>query len=110
MKGILYLLEAIKIVRQYHPDLKLRIFGRGPLRNSILSFVQSSGLEKNVEVNGYVSSMDLAIALTQSDIVTLPSLYEAQSIAVLEAMASSKPVVAARGFRQPQHHGYGHRR
>ena len=94
VKGILYLLEAIKIVRQYHPNLKLRIFGRGPLKDSILSYVQSSRLEKNVEVNGYVSAMDLAIALTQSDIVTLPSMYEAQSIAALEAMASSKPVVA----------------
>jgi glycosyltransferase involved in cell wall biosynthesis len=93
-KGVLYLLEATRILKKTYPRVKLNIFGRGPLRDHIRSYVKASGLSNNVAIPGYVSYTRLYSELAQSDVAVFPSLYEAQSIAMLEAMACSTPVVA----------------
>ena len=94
VKGIDYLLEALSILRRQYPNIKLKIFGRGPLREKLENHVRAAGLSEQVQINGYATYSRLTAELAQSDIAVFPSLYEAQSIAVLEAMACSKPVVA----------------
>jgi glycosyltransferase involved in cell wall biosynthesis len=56
--------------------------------------VAAEGLTGNVEVEGYVPYQTLISELLRSTVAVFPSIYEAQSIAVLEAMACAKPVVA----------------
>jgi glycosyltransferase involved in cell wall biosynthesis len=94
IKGIDYLLEAVTLLRRRYPNIRLKIFGRGPARENIAKFIQSAGLRDNVMLEGYLPNPQLITELVQSDLAVFPSLYEAQSIAMLEAMASRIPVVA----------------
>jgi len=94
VKGITYLLNAITILKRKYPRIRLKIFGRGPLRRSIIKYVRVNSLEQNVEVMGYVQYSRLVDELVKSDLAVFPSLWEAQSIAMLEAMACAKPVVS----------------
>jgi len=52
------------------------------------------GLQDDVDFAGFVS--DIPGFLSAIDIFVLPSLYEGLGVAVLEAMAAGKPVVASR--------------
>jgi len=94
VKGITYLMNAITILKRKYPRIRLKIFGRGPLRRSIIKYVEANSLGQNVEVMGYVQYSRLVDELIKSDLAVFPSLWEAQSIAMLEAMACAKPIVS----------------
>ena len=51
-------------------------------------------LSENVEFLGYLNHDNVIAEIIRSGIVALPSIYEAGSIAQLEAMACRKPLVA----------------
>jgi glycosyltransferase involved in cell wall biosynthesis len=51
------------------------------------------GLENNVHIHGSLSKEDLVRKIRTANVAVLPSLYEGQPIAVLEAMAYKKTVI-----------------
>ena len=75
-------------------DFVLQIFGSGPLEQPLREYLARHGLERNIELRGHVPHRILLAGLADSDIVCVPSLYEACPVAVIEAMAMGKPVVA----------------
>lgn len=109
-KGLMYLLKAFTILRDDYPEVKLKIFGKGPLAPHVKKFVSGAGLKDNVYVHGHVPYRQLITEIKGATIVVLPSLYEGQPIAALEAMACGKPLVAfdfpyAREFIIHEHNG-----
>ena len=94
LKGIIHLLKAFEILRQDFKDLDLKIFGEGPEEHRIRRFVSNMGLRDNVHLQGRVPHKNLIAEIKKSDVVVLPSLYEAQPMFALEAMACKKPLVA----------------
>lgn len=94
LKGIIHLLKAFEILRQDFKDLNLKIFGEGPEEHRIRRFVSNMGLRDNVHLQGRVPHKNLIAEIKKSDVVVLPSLYEAQPMFALEAMACKKPLVA----------------
>jgi glycosyltransferase involved in cell wall biosynthesis len=95
-KGLFDLLTAFKkIVAEISSDLiELHIFGDGPLRAELESFVVSKGLAKNVQINGHVDGLiDILVGF---DAFVLPSYREGNSNAILEAMALGLPVISTR--------------
>jgi 1,4-alpha-glucan branching enzyme len=92
-KGLNYLIEAFKQVLNKYPNIQLRICGKGPMEPKILSMISSLNLGDKVQLLGHVSRHQLITEMLNADVITLPSLREAQPIAVLEAMACRKPVV-----------------
>jgi glycosyltransferase involved in cell wall biosynthesis len=94
IKGVLHLVKAIAKLRKESPDVRLRIAGTGPLLETLRLLVQRMGLSQNVEFLGYLNHNNLIAEIIRSGIVALPSIYEAGSIAQLEAMACRKPLVA----------------
>jgi glycosyltransferase involved in cell wall biosynthesis len=94
MKGVMYLLEAFKLLRRVFKNVHLSIFGKGPLQERITQFVADSNLGDCVSSFGHVSHKRLLAEIKKSDIVVFPSLLEAQSMFMLEAMACRKPLLA----------------
>ena len=91
--GIEYLIQALKIVSQKHPDTTFLIVGGGPLRDSLSNFSKELGL-KNVIFTEHIPSEDTPKFLAASDIFTRPSLTEGFGISFVEAMSAGLAVIA----------------
>ena len=94
LKGVAYLLKAFEIVRREFKDAHLEIFGKGPEEQRIIEFVNRRELQDCVHVHGRIPHKDLIAEIKRSALVVVPSLYEAQPMIALEAMACKKPLVA----------------
>ena len=93
-KGLPYLIEAAKqIVKEFSQTLFL-IVGDGPLRNHLVSYLKKMKLSGNFVFLGDISENALPVVYNCTDIFVLPSIQEGQGIALLEAQATAKPIVA----------------
>ncbi|CAG9250197.1 Glycosyltransferase [Paraburkholderia unamae] len=77
--GLEDLIDAIKMVKQRHPDVLLLIAGRGRLESELQQRIDEAGLADNVKLLGFVPDAHL------------PSLYRAATLSVV-------PTVALEGF------------
>jgi glycosyltransferase involved in cell wall biosynthesis len=93
-KGVMYLLEAFKLLKRASKNVQLNIFGEGPLQGRIGRFIADSNLGDCVNCLGRVPHERLLAEIKKSDIVVFPSIQEAQSMFMLEAMACRKPLIA----------------
>lgn len=69
------------------------IVGDGPLLNRFSSLIKKYNLEKNVFLLGY--RRDVSELCNAADVFVLPSVHEGLSVALMEAMACGKPVIAS---------------
>jgi sugar transferase (PEP-CTERM/EpsH1 system associated) len=86
------LLEAALKLKQYTKDFKLLIIGQGQCKDSLEGYVKENGLSDNVLFLG--NRRDIPKLLSIVDVFVLNSYSEGLPIAILEAMASSIPVIA----------------
>ena len=91
-KGHRFLLEAAAHLKGQGQRLIWRIAGDGSQKERLQRLAESLGLREEVVFLGFVS--DVPAFLSSIDIFVLPSLFEGLGVAVLEAMAAAKPVVA----------------
>ncbi len=107
-KGLNYLLEAFKQVKQEIPDSRLIIVGPGTrLRRKYEKQVMRSGL-KDVVFAGFVSYDELPRYYKTADVFCAPATgRESFGIVLLEAMAVGKPIVASNieGYASVVTHG-----
>jgi glycosyltransferase involved in cell wall biosynthesis len=92
VKGLPHLIEAIAILRNQAPALRVEIAGEGSLRESLECMTQQRGLSKQITFIGWQT--ELPALLASWSIFVLPSLDEGFGVAALEAMAAGLPVVA----------------
>ncbi len=93
-KGHLYLLEAARQILDNVKGLKFLIIGDGPLRKALEEKSGELGIKKDVIFTG--QRKDIPELLTAMDIFVLPSIKEGLPVALLEAMAAKRPIVATR--------------
>lgn len=91
-KGHRYLIEAARDVIAVHPHAHFLFIGDGELRASLMAQVATAGIADHIHFLGVQS--DVPTLLAAVDAFVLPSLWEGLSIALLEAMAAGKPIVA----------------
>jgi len=91
-KGHRYLIDAATTILSAHPDTYFLFIGDGELKDELQSQVQKAGLSRHVHFLG--NRDDVPDLLAAVDLFVLPSLWEGLSIALLEAMAAGKPIVA----------------
>lgn len=90
-KGIEYLIRAVPLLISKIESFKLLIVGEGPLRDYLEDLVRELKIVQYVYFLGF--RRDVGDLLNIADVVVLPSLWEGLSIALLEAMAASKPII-----------------
>lgn len=93
-KGLKYLLEAVAQLEQEagKPVCQVLLVGEGPAEQSLRALSKRLGISARVAFAGV--RRDIPEVLSLLNIFILPSLYEGFGIAILEAMAAGKPVVA----------------
>ena len=93
-KGLPFLVEAAKKIVKEHSETKFVIVGEGPLKSQLLSYLATANLSGNFKFLGNVKEDMLPALYNSADVFALPSIQEGQGIALLEAQASARPVVA----------------
>lgn len=85
-------IKLASLTKKDNPDIKFILIGDGILRRRIEDLITRFKLKEQVFLLGW--RKDISEILSAIDIFVLTSLWEGLPIAVLEAMASAKPVVA----------------
>jgi glycosyltransferase involved in cell wall biosynthesis len=96
------LLRAAALLRNWIPELEIRIVGNGPEYKRLQQIHSDLGLESTVHWLGDVGLGALAAEYSRCDLFCLPSVQEGFGIVFLEAMAAGKPIVAARAAAVPE--------
>jgi phosphatidyl-myo-inositol alpha-mannosyltransferase len=98
-KGCMELLKAIAYMNTHlHPEVsyKVRIGGKGPLRDDLEQYVAEHGLRDRIVFDGFIPEEDKVEYLASADIAVFPSTGgESFGISLLEAMAATPGVVLA---------------
>lgn len=94
-KGLDDLLAVARYCRDQGHDMQFVIVGEGHLRSSLEARRKELGLEDTVLITGWINNA-AAKVLPAFDVFFQSSRWEAMSIAILEAMANSKAIVATR--------------
>lgn len=92
-KGHSFLLSAAAAVLKEYKNIKFLIIGDGPLRRNLEDQARMFGIQESIVFAGYRS--DIPRVVSQIDIFVLCSLKEGLPMALLEAMAARKPVIAS---------------
>ncbi|TMB73171.1 MAG: glycosyltransferase [Chloroflexi bacterium] len=93
-KGLMDLVRAAGHVVDHFPEARFLIWGEGPLRLPLEALIRELGLSGVVTIAG--ATLEPETTLRRMDIFVLPSLSEACSNSLLEAMATGRPIVATR--------------
>jgi glycosyltransferase involved in cell wall biosynthesis len=92
-KGHAYFLEAAQQVLKEHPDVTFLVVGTGPLEGKMRDYAQSLGIGGHVVFTGLRN--DIPYIMEQTDVLTVPSLSEAQSLSLVEGMCMGKACVGS---------------
>ncbi|GEA17231.1 glycosyltransferase family 4 protein [Moorella sp. E306M] len=108
-KGVIYLVQAIPLVVEQMPNTMFLFAGSDypgypDYRKQIigsLDKIKAGGIT-NFRLLGNLGAEDLRLFYQISDVVVIPSILEAISLAALEAMACDCPVIATRVGGMPE--------
>ncbi|MGB2879243.1 MAG: glycosyltransferase [Candidatus Omnitrophota bacterium] len=101
-KGLNYLLDAMRILKDKELDVSLAVAGGGPLEDRMKSYASSSGVKDEVDFLGWTHNEKVPELLRSADITVVPSIVDSKGetegmpVVVLESMAMGRPVLASR--------------
>jgi glycosyltransferase involved in cell wall biosynthesis len=95
-KRVELLLDAVALLHDDYPNLRVRIVGQGPWEGHLREAADALGLTRSVSFEGFVDEATRDRMLAEAWILVLPSVKEGWGLAVVEAAAQATPAV---GFR-----------
>lgn len=106
-KGVFELLEAARLLRATHPEIRFVFAGswfRADEESVAREFVARHGLAEGVRFVGPVSGESKMRVLAEADILAFPTFYsyETLGLVLLEAMQAGLPVVTTRRASIPE--------
>jgi len=104
-KGLEYLIDAARILKERGLEVGVAIAGAGELKGRLESLARAYGLEDTVVFCGH--QRDIARFLSAIDVFVLPSLWEGLPLTLLEAMAMGLVCIATDldGVKEAIEHG-----
>jgi len=93
--GVEFLVRAVPLIAE-RLNVKVYLAGDGPLRDHLTGLARDLGVAGRIVFMGSVENRRMPSVFGSADLVVVPSLIEATSIAALEAMACEKVVAASR--------------
>jgi glycosyltransferase involved in cell wall biosynthesis len=108
-KGIDLLLDAVAVLRDRGLAVPLKLAGKGSDEPAVRARIQKLGLERQVELAGWLEGDAKRRFLEGARLVILPSRFEGQGIAAIEAAACHKPLIVSSipELRYVVEHGFG---
>jgi len=101
-KGFSYLIDAFAKLKKDLPLAKLVIIGKGPLRPALDSRIEQLGISRSVKFVTGIPETEMPLYYAAADLFILPTLWEPCAVALLEAMASGKPIVTTNAGGNPE--------
>jgi glycosyltransferase involved in cell wall biosynthesis len=95
VKGYDILITAVQKIASQVPQLHCLIVGEGECKEELCKQIQRAGLDTRVHLIGYYDRQDAMSILKSSDIFVMSSRYEGTPIALLEAAALGRPILAS---------------
>lgn len=95
-KGYEHLITAFEYLASVYPDLHCIIVGDGELRDPLTAQIERAGLQDRIHLAGFRSPDEVLSIVKAADLFTMPSVTEGTPIALLEAGALGKAIVASR--------------
>lgn len=93
-KNFTLVIKAVKCIVNVYPNIRLNIYGDGPLRSSLDDLVKQLNLEANVFLMG--RSENVKKILENASLFVLSSNFEGMPNALLEAMAIGVPCISTK--------------
>lgn len=98
VKGVMELLDAVKLLRSKRPNIRVRLIGGGELERDIDERLKREGLGKNVTVTTrWVPPEEKAVEINKAMVAIAPSKYEPHGQFDLEAGACGVPCINGTG-------------
>lgn len=101
-KGLDTLLEGFALVAPDHPDVRLRIAGRGKDADRVRELARLHGVGDRVDLLGPVNDAERRRLFSEASIQVMPSRFEGFGMVAAEAMAAGVPLVAAASGSLPE--------
>ncbi|MCU0974492.1 MAG: glycosyltransferase family 4 protein [Burkholderiales bacterium] len=101
-KGIRDLIDAVGLLRETLPDVRVVLVGDGQDRREAEAYAAAAGLANRVNFTGWVQPAEVPSYMAAADVFVGPSRrapngwIEAQGLTYLEAMIARVPVIATR--------------
>jgi glycosyltransferase involved in cell wall biosynthesis len=92
-KGFHHLINSLNLL---DPRFVCLIIGEGHLRDSLAANISQLGLQDRIRLTGFCEPEEVLNIVFSSDIFVMPSITEGTPIAILEAAALGKPIVATK--------------
>lgn len=92
-EGAKLLIKSIKIVRKKYPNIVLILTKEGPFSNQLKTFSKLEGVYENIIFTGNLDNPNIPLKICSLYTHT-PLIEGGVSLAVLEAMAMGKPILA----------------
>lgn len=99
-KGHRYLIDAVNALRGDYPELRVLLFGKGPLRDELEAEIGQLGLADIIRFAGFRN--DLPQWLGGLDILAHPADMEGLGVSLLQASAAAVPIVTSRAGGLPE--------
>jgi colanic acid/amylovoran biosynthesis glycosyltransferase len=93
-KGILTLIEAVRALAETERFFEVVVIGDGPMRRHIEQAIEEHGIGDRVTLLGWAGGEAVRNEILRARALVLPSYAENLPVAIMEALALSRPVIS----------------
>ena len=102
LKGLQYLLKAIKILSSDNPDIHLTVLGKLKEDGDTAKLVKELELAPHLTFVSGIETEELVKLYAEASVVVVPSIYEGFGLPAGEAMSCGVPVISTDGGALPE--------